>query len=367
MLPVSVELSLRSCAPPTSCRYVVGWISATDDGHQNERSVVKTLAMSFSQLHDGGEWRIQRTSGWRMHGAFTGSKPIITHYIHLKMNHRLAYLLFNTAVILGDLTAPIFADPSASQEAAALKEYEGSKASKNSKSGKAASSAVNIKPFKCTNQCIDARVGLDNSTKLLTDAIVECDAEEEGQEWIIHQEGNNIVRMESVVYPGMCIAVEHDHYVRNATTGAIQVVDFPGMSLGPIKGVFYAGVALDTPTTIDACTDGVVGLISSDCESTKWYSTGGQLLSLTCWKADFSTSLSVGDDGSGKCLPDVKSMVYSFYVHVCRGWKSCWFGCGWFQLIRHSSKAQYQAHRQVTFWYPKVYFQISRGHQTSQQ
>ena len=229
------------------------------------------------------------------------------------MNHRLAYLLLNTAVILGDLTAPIFADPSMSQEAGIVVGYDASKASKNSKSSKAASSAVNIKPFKCTNQCIDARVGLDNSTKLLTDAIVECDAQEEGQEWIIHQEGNNIVRMESVVYPGQCIAVEHDHYVRNATTGEIQVVDFQGVSYPyERKGTLtYLGVALDTNTTIDACTDGVVGLISCDCESTKWYSTGGQLLSLTCWKADFSTSLSVGYDDSGACLPDVKSLVDS--------------------------------------------------------
>ena len=153
------------------------------------------------------------------------------HHHRPNMNHRLAYLLFNTAIIIGDLTAPVFADPSVPQ-GSSLVGYGGSKVSKNSKSGKAASSAVNIKPFKCTNQCIDAKVGLDNSTKLLTDAIVECDAQEEGQEWIIHREGENIVRMESAVYPGQCIAVEHDHYVRNATTGEIQVVGFQELLLG---------------------------------------------------------------------------------------------------------------------------------------
>jgi hypothetical protein len=53
----------------------------------------------------------------------------------------------------------------------------------------------------------------------------------------------------------------------------------------------------------------IVGLIGCGCPSTKWYNAGSQLLSLSCWEAGFSTSLSVDYDGeSGKCLSQLKSV-----------------------------------------------------------
>ena len=67
------------------------------------------------------------------------------------------------------------------------------------------------------------------------------------------------------------------------------------------------GPKTDTPTTTDACTDGVVGLMHCQNPATKWYDSGkSQLLSLTCWKAGYSTVLSVG--GVNDTLKELKSI-----------------------------------------------------------
>ena len=90
-----------------------------------------------------------------------------------------------------------------------------SKASKSigGKSTKAAPmSYFNIQPFSLPGKCIDADEGLNEETMLLDqDVFIDCNEGDVGQDWILRQEGNNIVQWESAKYPGYCIATEHDH------------------------------------------------------------------------------------------------------------------------------------------------------------
>ena len=200
-----------------------------------------------------------------------------------------------------------------------------SKASKNGKSSADDSPSINIQPFTCPGKCVDAN-GVDGETNLLEDVIVDCNEEDKGQEWIEHREGN-VVSYESVLFPGWCLAVEHEHNLAHVETGELLPVHFNNdfaiilKILGPVyieqfSDVYptdwaYLGVNLNTNTntTVDACTDGVVGLIPCGCPSTKWYNAGSQLLSLSCWEAGFSTSMSVDyDDESGECLSQLKSI-----------------------------------------------------------
>ncbi len=236
-------------------------------------------------------------------------------YIHIQSQSmipriRIANLLliFLSAIILGDLATPVAANGITVGNPPA----DASKASKNGKNGKAGpSSLFNIQPFTCPRKCVDT-TGLNLETMLLEDAIVDCVEEKEGQEWIEHKEGN-VVQWESVAYPGMCLAVEHDHDVVHKDTGETTTWSFFILgSLGTGKEAElydYQGPNYNTTTTVDACTDGVVGLIGCGCPSTKWYNAGSRLLSLSCWEAGFSTSLSVDyDDESGECLSQLKSV-----------------------------------------------------------
>jgi hypothetical protein len=71
----------------------------------------------------------------------------------------------------------------------------------------------------------------------------------------------------------------------------------PLESEGWVQTYIFKGLKLDTPTTDNSCTNGIVGLVHSQNPATQWYDAGSQLLSLTCWKAGYSTALSVvGDD-----------------------------------------------------------------------
>lgn len=251
---------------------------------------------------------------------------------------RNANLLYLSAIMLGDHAAPVAAGIYAVR--AALNggvlgggsgggSEDGGSASKASKNGKSSaddSSSINIQPFTCPGKCVNAN-GVNGTTNLLEDAIVDCNEQDKGQEWIEHKEGGNVVSYESVAFPGWCLAVEHEHNLaQEGTVGWIQVpfssdavalfkliplesvTQFPDVYPGDL-GWSYISVALNTNTTVDACTDGVVGLIPCGCPSTKWYNTGSQLLSLSCWEAGFSTSMSVDyDDESGECLSGLKSV-----------------------------------------------------------
>ena len=166
--------------------------------------------------------------------------------------------------------------------------------------------SVHIAPLTCTNKCVDAN-GLNDQTMLLEAAIVECNGDEKGQEWSIHRSEGSIVQVESRLFPGMCLAVAHDHYVLDSTTGLKIIVGFAYISHHPV-GILKAGVPVDQ-NTIQACTAGTVGLISCEYPSNQWYFTGGQFISLSCWKAGLSTLLSVDrDPTSRECLTELKSI-----------------------------------------------------------
>ena len=195
----------------------------------------------------------------------------------------------------------------------------------------------NILTFSLPGKCVDADEGLNPETWLLDqDVFVDCNAGDVGQDWIRHQEGN-IVQWESALHRGYCIATEHDHNVVDpdgvgqtlshaalavglgwsANSGAYIVFEKPSesdrltviyqnsnffetnplMSSANDEVVTFGSNNLDTNTTIDACTNGTVGLMHCENPATQWYDAGSRLLSLTCWKAGYSTALTVvGDD-----------------------------------------------------------------------
>ena len=174
-------------------------------------------------------------------------------------------------------------------------------------------SYYNILPFSLSGKCIDADEGLNPETWLLDqDVFVDCNAGDVGQDWILHQQGN-IVQWESALHPGYCIATEHehnvvdeygiqtsiDHAVLAATYNTVAGYATKGYAVKNSWGKAYvvAGPNTNTNTTIDACINGVVGLMHCENPATQWYDAGSHLLSLTCWNAGYSTALTVvGDD-----------------------------------------------------------------------
>ena len=120
------------------------------------------------------------------------------------------------------------------------------------KSGKSSKEAYYLGPISCPGHCVDVS-GVNFVTGELNNVLKPCDNESQDQTWIVHND-DTFVKVESVVYPGMCIGIEN----RNACAGGFT------LSLG-------------------------------DCEDheSMWYFTGGQLMSAYCWVNGYTNIMGV--------------------------------------------------------------------------
>ena len=136
-------------------------------------------------------------------------------------------------------------------------------------------------PFHCTNMCIDAD-GADFRTGALNKAVKSCTTHEmhgqsQTQRWIVHEE-NNLIKVESYAYRGQCISVNYS----------------PGERANGVH---------------DRCHDGILALLPCDDPASRWYLTGGELLSFFCWSSGVSSKMSVSHDADkeDKCYEELLS------------------------------------------------------------
>lgn len=120
-----------------------------------------------------------------------------------------------------------------------------------------------MSPFSCGNMCIDAfdAAMIQRDDHKLSTAVVECNTEYLTQQWMLHQ-SHDLVQVESYEYKGKCIAIHHD-------------------------------TDMDRSDIEEACNKGTLELTSCDHPASRWYFTGGQLLSFFCWSKGFSTNMAV--------------------------------------------------------------------------
>ena len=120
-----------------------------------------------------------------------------------------------------------------------------------------------MSPFSCGNMCIDAfdAAMVQRDDHKLSTAVVECNTEYLTQQWVLHQ-SHDLVQVESYEYKGKCIAIHHN-------------------------------TDMDRSDIEKACNEGTLELTSCDHPASRWYFTGGQLLSFFCWSKGFSTNMAV--------------------------------------------------------------------------
>ena len=132
-----------------------------------------------------------------------------------------------------------------------------------------------MSPFSCGTMCIDASDAGINSGKL-NKAVVGCKPEYQPQQWILHQ-NHDLVQIESSAYKNKCIAIDYSPtYYRNQ------------MEMN--------------------CNEGILVLMSCDSPASRWYFTGGELLSFFCWSRGFSSNMAtIYNVAEGRCNDELGS------------------------------------------------------------
>mmetsp|Transcript_4668 Transcript_4668/g.8018 ORF Transcript_4668/g.8018 Transcript_4668/m.8018 type:complete len:243 (+) Transcript_4668:255-983(+) len=135
--------------------------------------------------------------------------------------------------------------PTDAAKAAKSSSPNASKSGKSSKTGE-----YFMAPFSCPQKCISGQ-NYELSSHILDDAVNVCDASNAYQMWKVHEYGT-FLKFESVAHndEGMCLAVGEE------------------------------------------CS-GLLGLADCNDPEAKWFETGGQLLSASCWNQGTSAALSV--------------------------------------------------------------------------
>uniref|UniRef100_A0A7S2LM52 Ricin B lectin domain-containing protein n=1 Tax=Skeletonema marinoi TaxID=267567 RepID=A0A7S2LM52_9STRA len=135
--------------------------------------------------------------------------------------------------------------PTDAAKAAKSSSPNASKSGKSSKAGE-----YFMAPFSCPQKCISGQNYAMLSGEI-DNAVMVCDASNEYQMWKVHIDGT-FLKFESVAHndEGMCLAVGEE------------------------------------------CS-GLLGLADCNDPETKWFETGGQLLSASCWNQGISAALSV--------------------------------------------------------------------------
>eukprot|EP00956_Cyclotella_meneghiniana_P024976 scaffold51136_cov56-Cyclotella_meneghiniana.AAC.5 len=155
----------------------------------------------------------------------------------------------------------------------------GSKSAKSSKSGKLSKDAYYIGPVGCPGHCVDVS-GVNFMSGNLDNVLKPCDKDSEDQKWRIHF-NDTFVKMESMAYPNMCIAIEDK---------------------------------MD-------CSDVAANLILRDCDvhESMWYFTGGELISSYCWVNGFTNVMGAYPGVNSICDPGLFGIEGSLLTPVIRG------------------------------------------------
>lgn len=140
----------------------------------------------------------------------------------------------------------------------------------NSKSGKSSKDAYYIGPVGCPGHCVDIS-GINFLTGELDDVLKPCDNDSKDQRWRIHSD-DTFVKMESMTYPNMCIAMEDK----------------------------------------EACVGSYLILGDCDDHESMWYFTGGELISAYCWVNGFTNAMGAINEGNSNCDPGLIGFEGSF-------------------------------------------------------
>lgn len=149
----------------------------------------------------------------------------------------------------------------------------------NSKSGKSSKDAYYIGPVGCPGHCVDVS-GVNFMSGNLDNVLKPCDNDSKDQKWRIHSD-DTFVKMESMTYPNMCIAIENKMN----------------------------------------CSDVAANLILGDCDDheSMWYFTGGELISAYCWVNGFTNAMGAYPGVNSICDPGLFGIEGSLLTPVIRG------------------------------------------------
>ena len=145
-----------------------------------------------------------------------------------------------------------------------------------------------MSPFSCGNMCIDAygamssgmgggsSGGAGGTFKNAVKPCITTNEYSDSQQWLFHQK-NDLVQVESYAYKGKCIAINYDG---NMYQDAVE----------------------------QNCNKGTLALMPCDTLASRWYFTGGELLSYFCWSRGFSTNMAVAyNTTEAKCNDELVS------------------------------------------------------------